>query len=170
MHSATARVLVHSGPRLFDVDRDKILQTRCSAASPLQPSIRDESLKTGSSDVFLYGAWEAAGATREEVAHLARSMPAQWYAMFTGGEPFLRTGMPELMAPLYDCGAANLHLSRPTAPITMNAKRSTTDCRSRTKSEGHHRHLHRWPRRGAHRIRKGRMTLMTVSTVRALLN
>lgn len=49
--------------------------------------------------------------TVEEVASLACSMPAQWYVMFTGGEPFLRADLPALVASFYDRGAANLHIS-----------------------------------------------------------
>ncbi|MCL4850815.1 MAG: radical SAM protein [Bryobacteraceae bacterium] len=49
--------------------------------------------------------------TTQEVARLARSMPSQWYVMFTGDEPFLRPDLSELVTPFYDCGAANLHIS-----------------------------------------------------------
>lgn len=47
----------------------------------------------------------------EEVARLARSLPPQVYVMFTGGEPFLRSDLPDLTAPFYDRGARNLHIA-----------------------------------------------------------
>ena len=49
--------------------------------------------------------------TVEEIRKLAISMPPQWYLMFTGGEPFVRADLPEVVAPFYDRGAANLHIS-----------------------------------------------------------
>lgn len=49
--------------------------------------------------------------TVDEVERLAQSMPPQWYVMFTGGEPFLRRDIPELVDSFYDRGAANLHIS-----------------------------------------------------------
>jgi MoaA/NifB/PqqE/SkfB family radical SAM enzyme len=49
--------------------------------------------------------------TVEEVRRLAQSMPPQWYVMFTGGEPFIRSDLPEIVAAFYERGAANLHIS-----------------------------------------------------------
>lgn len=47
----------------------------------------------------------------DEIRILARSMPAQWYLMLTGGEPFIRPDLPEIAAAFYDRGAVNLHIS-----------------------------------------------------------
>lgn len=49
--------------------------------------------------------------TSDEIGRLARSLPPQWYVMFTGGEPFLREDVAEIAAHFYDCGALNLHFS-----------------------------------------------------------
>ena len=49
--------------------------------------------------------------TLPEVQRLAATMPPQWYVMFTGGEPFIRADLPELVTAFYDRGAVNLHIS-----------------------------------------------------------
>ncbi|MGE5837868.1 MAG: radical SAM protein [Acidobacteriota bacterium] len=49
--------------------------------------------------------------TVDEIGRLARSLPPQWYIMFTGGEPFVRGDIADIAAHFYDRGALNLHFS-----------------------------------------------------------
>ena len=49
--------------------------------------------------------------TAHEIGRLAKSLPPQWYIMFTGGEPFLREDIADIAAHFYDAGALNLHFS-----------------------------------------------------------
>jgi len=47
----------------------------------------------------------------DEIGKLARSLPPQTYVMFTGGEPFLRKDVVEIVSHFYDNGALNLHIA-----------------------------------------------------------
>ena len=49
--------------------------------------------------------------TAAEIEQLAQSMPPQWYMMFTGGEPFIRSDIAEIVLSFYNHGASNLHVS-----------------------------------------------------------
>jgi MoaA/NifB/PqqE/SkfB family radical SAM enzyme len=49
--------------------------------------------------------------TLDEIERLAARMPPQWYMMFTGGEPFLRPDLPEIVAAFHERGAHNLHIA-----------------------------------------------------------
>jgi MoaA/NifB/PqqE/SkfB family radical SAM enzyme len=49
--------------------------------------------------------------TVEEYQRLAAALPPQWYLMFTGGEPFVRSDLPEIVRPFYNRGAVNLHIA-----------------------------------------------------------
>lgn len=49
--------------------------------------------------------------TLDEIRLLAKSLPPQWYVMFTGGETFLRNDIADIAKAFYDNGAINLHFS-----------------------------------------------------------
>jgi MoaA/NifB/PqqE/SkfB family radical SAM enzyme len=46
-----------------------------------------------------------------EIGKLADSLPPQTYMMFTGGEPFLREDLADIVSHFYDNGALNLHIA-----------------------------------------------------------
>jgi radical SAM protein with 4Fe4S-binding SPASM domain len=46
-----------------------------------------------------------------ELHRLAKTLPPQWYIMFTGGEPFLRNDIEEIAGYFYHRGAINIHFS-----------------------------------------------------------